>query len=138
MIRIMACALLLGCFANCKNSRKATSNHTEPSMTVEAAAMDYFKDGYTIFSNESNTFALVIKEVRIRPNQLNPTLDLFVFDIEKGKHIYQTTVPKGSAKWISNEEILMSSIPGVYHPNEKGRRYIFNVITKSENPSKSK
>ena len=96
---------------------------------VEKVAIERFYAEFEIFTNNQDNFALVTKSVQVRPNQIFHTLEAFIFDKSIGKVIYETTLPKGKAKWINNQEILFESVAGQDPQTYSNLKYIYNVET---------
>ncbi len=125
---LLAALLLLN---TCKTKRKTQQ---ESNLTVDVKAKELFREGYQIIDNSDNTYALVVKEVKTRPNQIYPTVHFFVFHHATSEHFYLQSLAQGSVKWYNVHELLCESIPGRVSGGEGKKRYLYNVLSKTTKP----
>ncbi len=123
---LLTVGLLLGC-------GEKSGRAQDPIPTPENAAQEKFGQDYRIWPNKTGSHALVTKEVRIRPNQLHPTIAFFVYDAKHGEMMHEDRIPRGEVKWINDEEIKVRSIREVGQQKGSGAGYTYNVKTGVKN-----
>jgi len=82
--------------------------------------------------NENQLYTMAI----IKKNENNfKYLLVSVIDKKSGNIIYQPSQRVKSAAWVSNEEILISFIPGISNATGDNNSYIYNLSTKKQKPN---
>lgn len=98
---------------------------------TNALAVQNFESGYKIAYNTSKTHALVSKSIKTRKNEAFATLALLIYDGTNETIVFQETIPKASAKWISNHEVEVQVITGMLADDQQAEAgFIFNVQEK--------
>ena len=100
---------------------------------INALAAKQFESGYQIVYNSSRTFALVSKSFKTRKNEAFATLSLLIYDGAEAEIIFQETIPKASASWISDEEVEVSVVSGMLADDKQAKEgFIFHVKEKQK------
>ncbi|MBX2876531.1 MAG: hypothetical protein KTR30_30705 [Saprospiraceae bacterium] len=100
---------------------------------INALAVQQFQNGYKIAYNKSKTFALVTKSFKTRKNEAFSTLSLLIYDGAGEEIIFQETIPKASASWISQDEVEVSVVSGMLADDKQAKPgFIFNVHEKKK------
>ena len=98
---------------------------------INKLAVQHFESGYKIAYNTSKTHALVSKSIKTRKNEAFATLALLIYDGKSETIVFQETIPKASAKWISDQEVEVEVISGMLADDQQAKEgFIFNVQEK--------
>lgn len=98
---------------------------------INTLASQHFESGYKIAYNTSKTHALVSKSIKTRKNEAFATLALLIYDGKSETIVFQETIPKASAKWISDQEVEVEVISGMLADDQQAKEgFIFNVQEK--------
>lgn len=109
------------------------TNTEEISMEekINTLAVQHFESGYKIAYNTSKTHALISKSIKTRKNEAFATLALLIYDGKSETIIFQETIPKASAKWISDHEVEVQVVTGMLADDQQADAgFIFNVQEK--------
>ncbi len=71
----------------------------------------YLGEGFTAIPNESNTFTLYFVESESGTNY--PRVKYIIYDHNKKAVFKKGTIPKGSIKWINNNQLELYEVPGM-------------------------
>ena len=127
--------LLLSCSPKVSDQMTKTAETAEVSMEekINALAAKQFESGYKITYNSSKTFALVSKSFQTRKNEAFATLSLLIYDGVGEEIVFQETIPKASASWISDEEVEVSVVSGMLADDKQAKEgFIFHVKEKQK------
>jgi len=124
---------LLVLILSCKSSKpmdEPTSDGSQKSPLTE------MRETYGVRmitkDNENQLYTMAI----IKKNENNfKYLLVSVIDKKSGNIIYQPSQRVKSAAWVSNEEILISFIPGISNATGDNNSYIYNLSTKKQKPN---
>ncbi|NRB50090.1 MAG: hypothetical protein HRU41_20605 [Saprospiraceae bacterium] len=122
--------LVLSCSQKISN-QVAKTDEVSMEEKINALAAKQFESGYKIAYNASKTFALVSKSFKTRKNETFATLSLLIYDGAGAEIIFQETIPKASASWISDEEVEVSVVSGMLADDKQAKDgFIFHVKEK--------
>lgn len=134
---LINCFILFFCLLwSC--SPKVSKEMTEAEKTkmeskVQALAVEHFTSDYKIDYNASQTFACISKSFRTRKKEVFATLSLLIYDASADEIILQETIPKASAKWISDSEVEVRIVPGMLaEDSTPDPGFIFHVQEKKK------
>lgn len=98
---------------------------------INALAVQHFESGYKIAYNTSKTHALVSKSIKTRKNEAFATLALLIYDGSNETIIFQETIPKATAKWVSDHEVEVQVITGMLADDQQADAgFIFDIQEK--------
>ncbi len=102
---------------------------------IDLLAQEEYGDGYKILPNKSKTVFLVSKSIRNRSNSPYATVHFFLYETKKETIIYRDVALRASVKWISDDAIKVTSVPGqLEDPDRKSANngYIYDVVKRTK------
>jgi hypothetical protein len=87
-----------------------------------------FPQQNSIQYNTNKTYALCLNNTK---SQSNKPLKFFVYSIKTDKIILEDSLPKGKVKWLNENQIEVTSVPGIVRGREgkenQENGYIFDL-----------
>ena len=107
-------------FVTCKSGPKQeTAAGKLLDNRLIAFADKEYGDKYEILVNNTEDYACVLKYMKNRPNDITPTLNYKLVEIESMDIVFQDIVPKGTLKWYEDYIISVKAEGGIPGPNGK-------------------
>ncbi|NND32165.1 MAG: hypothetical protein HKN76_06195 [Saprospiraceae bacterium] len=100
---------------------------TDSGTTLQGKAVELYQDDFTMEPNADGHYTLVIKKVKLRSDDIFPTIFFFVWNNNDNTMIYQDRLPQGKVSWTGPFEITCESITGVVGEGRGGKKYVYNV-----------
>lgn len=127
---------LLSLLAGCSQSKDTPSNG-QPMVTdtskYEQVAKEKFKENYVMQYNSTKSYILCLKKGDYSKEH-NYTSSYFIYDPAKDSIVYEETIGKGSVKWLNDNQVQVSIIPGIVKGDEKQAdnkpNYIYDLAQK--------
>ena len=125
---------------HCKLNNVAQTSAEEEAKeenSVEKFAEARFGKGFNLLWNNTESLVIITKGMEKKMQNPFPTLQLVIYDPLKNEMLWEDVVAKGKVSWLNDEEIEISSVPGMMtrdrrEPMKTG--YIYNC-TKREKTS---
>lgn len=126
---ILLLAIVIG--ISCKKNTVASKTPgLSPPMDIVKSKFPV--DKYDIYLNESEDHALVCSHFPKNDKSGFSTLILKLYDIKNDEVIFEDRIPKGKSYWLSNEVVVIESVPGIVNgQSEESNMKKFDVYKKS-------
>ncbi len=120
LVLIFIALIIAMLFITCKSGPKqdTASGQILDNRLIAFAEKEY-GDDYEILLNSTNEFACVVKYKKNRPNDITPTLNYKLVEIESMEIVFQDIVPKGTLKWYEDYIISVKAEGGIPGPDGK-------------------
>lgn len=107
------------------------NSQTTNSDKYKAVADKRFGTGeYVCSENEAETFALCLRQISDK-GAVVTSWDFFIYDKENERVTYSETVDRGSVKWINNDIVQVSKVPGTMAEGQTMDDYAWIVNVKT-------
>ena len=107
--------------SSCQHRLKDTTN----ASLVDDVAQQMYGENHQVVKNNTEDFALIFQQIKVRPTQVFSQVDFSVYDVSRDTVIYQSRVSNGSVGWHNDHQIFFESIPG--RAETKRSRKLFDV-----------
>lgn len=143
-IKVGATLAALFLLIACNRKLRPSETQEQPEVTsivmtmeekIDLLAQEEYGDGYKILPNKSKTVFLVSKSIRTRSNSPYATVHFFLYETKKETIIHRDVALRASVKWISDEAIKVTSVPGqLEDPDRKSANngYIYDVAKRTK------
>ncbi len=107
---------------------KTDSNSVASVAKYKKLAVDKYKDNITYRVNLTHRYVLCYKQSR--PTSLNPfpSVQFFVYDLKQERVLFEESLPNGSIKWLNDDQIQVSTIPGIVTGDEEADKKLLGYI----------
>jgi hypothetical protein len=115
----------------CKTGNKTSKSAMSEAFPFHLVAKKELGDRFMVEFNETGNFVLCRSEFLPDPSVSHYTVKFFIYDVERGEIIYQDVVPRGEVEWHNNQEIRISSVPGIIMPDAEviSNTYLYHIVT---------
>ncbi len=117
--------LMLGCQRNLFRQAEPTA-----APTLEDVARSVLGEGYQIVTNTTEDFALVYATKKLKPRDVFPSVEFFIYDLEKATITFKRSLPQGTVEWLSQDVVGYRYLSGTVERQRE--RYTYNVRTKQQ------
>ena len=114
---------------------KATEAVMSQEDKVNQLGTALFKQDFLLDYNKEKTVVCISKAIKKRPNDIFSTLSFALYRLEPTEMLFKEVMPKGTGKWLNNEEFQITTIPGRMTGRAQTARqsgFIYNVVTKTK------
>lgn len=118
----------------CSQSKDITAQ-TETNSNFELLAKEKFSENYVMEFNSSKSYMLCFKNVDHKMKNSFASA-YFIYDLKNDVVLFEETIGVGSVKWLNDNQVEISPVPGIVKGGEKEEdmkvSYIYDITLKKK------
>jgi len=116
----------------CRSSAEpGTAKGTLSGQSISEYADVLLGSHHEIVYNSDKSYALILKRVKTRPNDIFPMIHFHIVELASMKSILEDRVPRGHVEWKEAHIVQVASEPGIPGPGGDASlkiKYLFDVL----------